>query len=109
MAQHGGRRSGAGRKPGQQTKATKAMKMTFADLAKEYGPECLKTAAEIMRDAKQSGTARMAAVNYLTDRAYGKATQLLGNDPENPLEMPSKVILAPHPFPDDGSDDPSAA
>lgn len=77
MAQHGGKRPGAGRKPGSKNRATKEQKATFADLAKEYAPEALTTLVSVMNDTEQSGAARVAAANSILDRAYGKPVPLV--------------------------------
>lgn len=74
-AQHGGKRPGAGRTPGARNKATLQAKRTFAELAKDLSEEALLTAAEIMRDAQASPSARMAAINTIFDRGLGKAPQ----------------------------------
>lgn len=75
MVQHGGKRPGAGRKPGAKSRATLQAKRTFAELAKDLSVEALDTAASIMRDKEASPSARMAAVNTIFDRALGKAPQ----------------------------------
>lgn len=74
-AQHGGKRPGAGRKPGARNRATVKAKRTFAELAKDLSEEALNTAAEIMRDVEATPSARMAAVNTILDRAFGKPRQ----------------------------------
>ena len=94
-AQHGGKRPGAGRKPGSKSRATKQAKMTFAELAKEYSVEALEVAAEIMRDAGATPSSRIAAVNTILDRAYGKAAQAVTMSGEGggPVQIvdPSKM------------------
>ena len=53
-----------------------------------------------MKSAKNE-QARIAAAKEILDRGYGKATQPLANDPENPLtQLPDKieiVIVEPGP------------
>ena len=44
-------------------------------LARSYTREAIETAAEIMRNDEETGTARMSAVNTILDRAWGKAPQ----------------------------------
>lgn len=80
MTQHGGKRPGAGRKPGGTNKATQAEKRTLSELAKELAPDALAALARIMRDEKQSGAAIVAAANSILDRAYGRP---FAADPEH--------------------------
>jgi hypothetical protein len=70
----GGKRPGAGRPAGSPNRATKALKATLSDLAKEYAPEALRTLALIMREG-ESEMARIAAADKLLDRGYGKPSQ----------------------------------
>lgn len=72
MAQRGGKRPGAGRKPGSLNRATIIEKKALAELAKELAPEALQALARVMRDSGQSGPAIVAAANSILDRAYGK-------------------------------------
>ena len=47
----------------------------------------------LIRSAKNEQT-RVAAAKELLDRGYGKATQPLANDPENPLTpLPDKIEI----------------
>lgn len=72
MAQRGGKRPGAGRKPGSVELATAKEKRTLSDLAKALAPEALEALARVMRDPEQTGSAVVAAANAILDRAYGK-------------------------------------
>lgn len=72
MAQRGGKRPGAGRKPGSPNRATILEKKAIAELAKEIAPEALEALARVMRDPDQTGSAVVAAANSILDRAYGK-------------------------------------
>jgi hypothetical protein len=72
MAQRGGKRPGAGRKPGSLNRATILEKKTIAELAKDLAPEALDALARVMRDGAQSASAVVAAANSILDRAYGK-------------------------------------
>jgi len=74
-SKHGGARSGAGRPAGSKSRATKEARKTFGELAKDLSVEALETAAGIMRDDSMSPSARMAAVNTILDRAFGKPQQ----------------------------------
>lgn len=95
MAQHGGKRPGAGRKTGDKNRATAEAKMALSDLAKQIAPEALQVAAKIMRDETQTGPARMTAVNTILDRAYGRAPQAvtLTGPSDGPVQIidPSKI------------------
>lgn len=71
MAQHGGKRPGAGRKPGRVSKA----KRELADMAKDHAESALDVLAEIMQDNQQPAAARVSAANALLDRGYGKPAQ----------------------------------
>lgn len=71
MAQHGGKRAGAGRKPGAVSKAKRAL----ADKAKDHADDALRTLVEVMSDKKESGTTRVSAANAILDRGFGKPFQ----------------------------------
>lgn len=49
-------------------------------LARSYTREAIMTAAEIMQNPEETGTARMTAVNTLLDRGWGKPAQHLTLD-----------------------------
>lgn len=70
MAQHGGRRAGAGRKPGVVSKA----KRDLASRAKDLADQALATLADIMING-ESETARISAANAILDRGYGRPMQ----------------------------------
>lgn len=63
-----------GRKKGVPNKATADVKA----LAQKHGPEAIAEAVRIMKES-ESDPARMAAINCILDRAYGKATQYIAN------------------------------
>ena len=71
MAQHGGKRAGAGRKPGAVSKAKRAL----AEKAKDHADDALETLVKIMKDEKESGSVRVNAANAILDRGYGKPFQ----------------------------------
>lgn len=77
-----------GRVKGVPNKATAEIKT----IARQYTGQAIATLAEIMVNG-QSEAARVAAVNALLDRAYGKPSQVVAGDPENPLRMIAKVEL----------------
>lgn len=71
---HGGRRPGAGKKPGSKNRATVEQKGTFADIAKRHAPAALETLAKIAKSS-ENDSARVSACNAILDRAYGKPPQ----------------------------------
>ncbi|KQI67036.1 hypothetical protein AN189_17585 [Loktanella sp. 3ANDIMAR09] len=72
MAQRGGKRAGAGRKPGQVSKA----KRDLAEMAKDHAQSALNVLVEIMTNDQEAATARVSAANGILDRAYGKAVPM---------------------------------
>ena len=78
----GGTRKNAGRPKGSANKATLEIKA----IAREYGPAAIKEAARLAGLTKngegkaESETARIAAMNIVLDRAYGKAPQVVDGD-----------------------------
>ena len=73
----GGKRSGAGRKPGSLSRATKEQKATLSDLAKQYTAVALEALVSVLNKAEASDSARVAAATAILDRAYGKPAQSL--------------------------------
>lgn len=71
----GGKRPGAGRKPGIPNKATAEVQT----LARAYVPAVLKEMARLALKA-ESETARVAAGNTILDRAFGKAKQAVEHE-----------------------------
>lgn len=78
----GGKRLGSGRKKGTPNKATLEIK----ELARQHTAAAVKELARLATKAK-SEAARVAAIRELLDRGYGKPTQPIGGDPDNPLVM----------------------
>jgi len=68
----GGRRPGAGRKPGVPNRLTQDVKA----LAAQYGPDALETLVRIMNQG-ESEQARIAAAKELLDRGFGRPAQAL--------------------------------
>lgn len=79
IKQHGGRRVGAGRPHGAQTRATKAQKGTLEALARKYTQTALDTLVEVAKKSL-SDSARVAAASALLDRGYGKSRQTVDVD-----------------------------
>jgi hypothetical protein len=67
----GGKREGAGRKPGTVTKA----KRELAELAKDHAEAALNTLVAIHKNDGQPASARVSAATAILDRAYGKPPQ----------------------------------
>lgn len=84
MAQHGGKRAGAGRKPGRVSQA----KRDLSDLAKDHAEEALATLVDVARNADSAG-ARVSAAVAILDRAYGKPVMRVEAPDE---EAPSLTI-----------------
>ena len=76
-----GRKTG-GRVAGTLNKATAEMK----DIARSYGPEAVELLWTLARTA-ESEQAKVAAAREILDRGYGKASQIIAGDKENPLEI----------------------
>jgi hypothetical protein len=71
MAQRGGARPGAGRKPGK----VSAVKREIADMAKDHAEGALMTLASIMENTAEPAAARVSAANALLDRGFGRPPQ----------------------------------
>lgn len=84
MARKPGTPKTGGRKAGTPNRATQEIKA----VAREYGPAAVKELAKLAglvgegEGKAESEQARIAALNGVLDRGYGKATQLLGGDDE---------------------------
>lgn len=71
MAMRGGKRKGAGRKPGSLNKVTADIKA----IAQPYGKDAVAVLFKIMNDDLAPHAARVSAADKLLDRGYGKARQ----------------------------------
>ena len=72
--------AGKGRPKGSLNKATAEIKQA----ARKHGPDALKVLALLMKNA-ESEQAQIAAAKEILDRAYGKATQPIGEDSDMPF------------------------
>lgn len=72
-----------GRSKGTPNKATAEIKAA----AQLYGEEALSVLAKIMRNTKAAPQARVAAVKEILDRGYGKPTQTIAGDPDQPQRV----------------------
>ena len=56
-------------------------------LARQHTEAAIRTLAEIMGNQDVNEAARISAANSLLDRGWGKATQPISGDEENPLNV----------------------
>lgn len=70
-----------GRVAGTPNKATAALR----EMAREHTEDAVRTLVAIM-DHGEAEASRIAAARELLDRGYGKASQPLSSDPDNPLQ-----------------------
>ena len=91
MAQRGGKRPGAGRKPGKVGKAKRAL----AEMAKDHAEAALSTLAEVHADQAAPAAARVSAATAILDRAYGKPTQAMEHTGKDggPIQTQSRTDL----------------
>jgi hypothetical protein len=82
----GGARPGAGRPAGVPNKATRDIK----ELCRGHGPAVIEGLLRLAKEA-DSDAAKIAASKEILDRAYGKATQMIGGDKENPVRARVEV------------------
>lgn len=85
MAKPKGSPKTGGRVAGTPNKATSDIKA----LARAYTERAMIELARIATQG-ESESARVAAIKELFDRGYGKATQLIGGDEDNPLVIVNK-------------------
>ena len=85
----GGKRAGAGRKPGARNKTTAEVK----ELAQAHGPDAIARLAHLMKHS-DSDAAQVAAANSLLDRAYGTAAQALTGQDGGAIEVIAKLTWA---------------
>ena len=82
MAQHGGKRPGAGRKPGKVSE----VKRELAEMAKDHAEAALQTLVDVMLSTAEPASARVSAANALLDRGYGKPAQAVAlSNPDGSL------------------------
>src|SRR5438477_6952692 len=84
MAGLGGKRDGAGRKPGSRGQNTKLAALLKEAYIKKYYKHKNKI-WQALFDKAISGD--VSAIKEANDRAMGKPDQLLGNDPDHPLPI----------------------
>jgi hypothetical protein len=69
----GGKREGAGRKPGQ----VPAARRELMEMAKDHADRALAVLVEVMDNNQESGATRANAATAILDRAYGKPRQMI--------------------------------
>ena len=74
MSGRGGKRQGAGRKPGSKDKSTVEQSATLSELARAHTSTALGVLVKIAQQG-ESDAARVSAANAILDRGYGKPTQ----------------------------------
>lgn len=85
----GGKRPGAGRKPG----VVSQVKRDLAEMAKEHADAALLTLAEIMTDTAAPSAARVSAAVAMLDRGYGKPTQMIEGPGPNGEHMVTRIVI----------------
>lgn len=105
MAQHGGKRAGAGRKVG----AVSKVKRDLAEMAKDHAEAALGTLAKIMKDEGQPGAARVSAANALLDRGYGKPVQGIDHKSTDGSMVPQPSLIQIVAAEDDSGADPASS
>ena len=88
-SRNGGRRPGSGRKKGTPNRVGKDLRA----LAQAYTQEALETLVAIMRDKSAPQQARAMAADRVLDRAWGKPSQAIVGDPENPVRLAAAIEI----------------
>jgi hypothetical protein len=89
MAQRGGKRPGAGRKPGK----VGAAKLALAEMAKEHAEDALQTLVDIAKFG-EGESARVSAAIAILDRAYGKPPQAIQHSGPDGGPIPTVIDVA---------------
>lgn len=79
MAQHGGKRLGAGRPKGSKTRWRKEDTAELAERAREHAEDAVQTILDLMREG-ESEQVRLNAAMSILDRGYGKPKQAVNVD-----------------------------
>lgn len=77
----GGKRDGAGRKPGSPNKIAQDVR----EIAQNYTDEAFQTLHTIMTDTEEPAAARISAAKEMLERAYGKSPQAINLDAKGTL------------------------
>lgn len=87
----GGARPGAGRKPGQTTKA----KMDMMSMARDHATEAFNVLMNVARDPKAPPAARVTAATAILDRGFGRPAQSVAVSPgDTPAEHQPTIDLS---------------
>lgn len=78
----GGKQPGAGRPAG----STNVNAPDIKALCRRYTGLCVEQLVNIAQKSKIEGN-RIAAINQILDRGFGKPTQAVGVDPDMPVEI----------------------
>ena len=89
MAQRGGARPGAGRKPGK----VNQIKRDLASMAKGHAEAALATLVEIMTNPGEAASARVSAATALLDRGYGKPVQAMEHSGPDGEPIPTSLTV----------------
>lgn len=89
MAQRGGARPGAGRKPGK----VGAAKRDLAAMAKQHAEAALLTLVEIAGNKEEPASARVSAATALLDRGFGKPPQALEHSGPDGEPIPTSLTV----------------
>ena len=71
----GGKRPGAGRRPGSSTKINAQQKRTLTEIARDHTEQAIGVLTSIMSDTDAPAAARATAANSVLDRGWGRPTQ----------------------------------
>lgn len=71
----GGKRPGAGRRPGSYTKINAQQKRTLTEIARDHTEAAIRTLTSIMLNNEAPAAARATAANSVLDRGWGRPTQ----------------------------------
>ena len=77
-----------GRVKGVPNKATADVK----EAARIHGPDAIRVLAALMTDA-DTDSAKISAANSILDRAYGKATTVVGNEEGEAFRVVHELVL----------------
>lgn len=92
----GGKREGAGRKPGSPSRLTTENGVPLSDLARQHTPMAISTLVEIASNKALSPAARVTAATALLDRAHGRPVQSVEHSGPNgtPMQHATTALTA---------------
>lgn len=92
-SQHGGKRPGAGRKPGKVGKAKRAL----AEMARDHADAALQTLAEIHADPDAPHASRVSAATAILDRAFGRPHQAVEHTGKDGVALTLEIVRFANP------------